>query len=192
MALPFNLNTTTTTKAQGEKVEYIEPGAHHCKITGLTTSDNLENYNGSPFIQYTVKSTNGKVGRCRFWVVKESDKPSTKEWKTKTLKDFLINAGVRDFSDDSNAMNDAIGKSLMIAFISEEYIGVNRETQEPVIRTAIKYRWSAKKGGKCTYNQNMNQTLSDVDMADFSTRHSEWSKANSAVNNTEEDEDMPF
>ena len=55
MALPFNLNTTTTTKAQGEKVEYIEPGAHHCKITGLTTSDNLENYNGSPFIQYTVR-----------------------------------------------------------------------------------------------------------------------------------------
>ena len=25
--LPFNLNTTTTTKAQGEKIEYIKPGA---------------------------------------------------------------------------------------------------------------------------------------------------------------------
>ena len=61
MALPFNLNTTTTTRTQGEKVEYIEPGAHQCKITGLTTSDSLENYNGSPFIQYTVKNTSGKV-----------------------------------------------------------------------------------------------------------------------------------
>tara|TARA_R100001129_G_scaffold22384_1_gene14171 strand:- start:1474 stop:2049 length:576 start_codon:yes stop_codon:yes gene_type:complete len=191
MILPFNLNTTTQTKAKGEKFEYIQPGSHECEITGISTSEQLEDYKGSPFIDFKVKS-NQKIGKCRFWAVKESDKPSTKEWKTKTLKDFLINAGVRDFSDDSNAMNDAIGKSLMIAFISEEYIGVNRETQEPVIRTAIKYRWSAKKGGKCTYNQNMNQTLSDVDMADFSTRHSEWSKANSAVNNTEEDEDMPF
>ena len=189
--LPFNLNTTTTTKAKGEKVEYIEPGAHECRITGITTSENLEDYKGSPFIQYAVTS-NGKVGRCRFWAVKESDKPSTKEWKTKQIKDFLINAGVRDFSDDSKAMNDAIGNSLMITFISEEYIGINKDNQEPVIRTATKYRWSAKSGGKCTYNNDMNQTLSDEDMSEFSTRHAEWSKANSVAQNTKEDDDMPF
>tara|TARA_Y100001938_G_scaffold129662_1_gene184832 strand:- start:2300 stop:2881 length:582 start_codon:yes stop_codon:yes gene_type:complete len=191
-SLPFNLNTTTTTKAKGEKVEYITPGAHHCKITGLTTSDNLENYNGSPFIQYTVKSTNGKIGRCRFWVVKESDKPSTREWKTKQIKDFLINAGVKDFSDDSTAMNAAIHQDLMIAFISEEYIGINKETEEPVIRTAVKYRWSSKVGGKCTYNNDMNQTLTDEQMAEFSKKHSEWSKANNTMQTITEDEDMPF
>ena len=66
-----------------------------------------------------------KVGRCRFWAVKETDKPSTQEWKTKQIKDFLVNAGVKDFSDDSKAMNDAIGNSLMVTFISEEYIGKN-------------------------------------------------------------------
>ena len=191
MALPFNLNTTTTTKAQGEKVEYIEPGAHHCKITGLTTSDNLENYNGSPFIQYTVKSTNGKIGRCRFWVVKESDKPSTREWKTKQIKDFLINAGVKDFSDDSTAMNAAIHQDLMIAFISEEYIGINKETEEPVIRTAVKYRWSSKVGGKCTYNNDMNKTLTEEEMAEFSTKHASWGRAN-AVAQQAADDDMPF
>ena len=67
--LPFNLNTTTSGKAKGEKVEYITPGAHECKVTGLTTSDQLEDYKGSPFIQYAVTSS-GKVGRCRFWAVK--------------------------------------------------------------------------------------------------------------------------
>ena len=36
--LPFNLNTTTTGKAKGEKVEYITPGAYECKITGVSTS----------------------------------------------------------------------------------------------------------------------------------------------------------
>ena len=62
--------------------------------------------------------------------VKESDKPSTREWKTKQIKDFLVNAGVRDFSDDSKAMNDAIGNSLMVTFISEEYIGINKDNKD--------------------------------------------------------------
>jgi len=191
MALPFNLNTTTATKAKGEKVEYITPGAYECKITGLTTSDQLEDYKGSPFIQYSV-SSNGKVGRCRFWAVKETDKPSTKEWKTKQLKDFLINAGVRDFSDDSKAMNDAIDKSLMVTFISEEYIGKNKENEEPVIRTSVKYRWSAKSGGKCTYNQDMNQELNEDQMHEFTMKHSAWTAAKSAMPSSDNDEDMPF
>tara|TARA_R110000737_G_C14411911_1_gene456129 strand:+ start:42 stop:620 length:579 start_codon:yes stop_codon:yes gene_type:complete len=189
--LPFNLNTTTTKKAIGEKVEYISTGAYDCKITGLTTSEQLEEYKGSPFIQYAVTS-NGKVGRCRFWVVKETDKPSTQEWKSKQIKDFLVNAGIKDFNDDSKAMNDAIGNSLMITFISEEYIGVNRDNQEPVIRTATKYRWSAKSGGKCTYNNDMNQTLTDEQMSEFSEKHAAWSKANNSIAISSNDEDMPF
>ena len=189
--LPFNLNTTTTGRAKGEKVEYITPGAYECKITGLTTSDQLEDYKGSPFIQYAVTS-NGKVGRCRFWAVKQTDKPSTQEWKTKQIKDFLVNAGVKDFSDDSKAMNDAIGNSLMVTFISEEYIGINRDNQEPVIRTSTKYRWSAKSGGKCTYNHDMNQTLTDEQMAEFSNKHASWGRANAAVQDAATDEDMPF
>ena len=189
--LPFNLNTTTTKKAIGEKVEYISTGAYDCKITGLTTSEQLEEYKGSPFIQYAVTS-NGKVGRCRFWVVKETDKPSTQEWKSKQIKDFLVNAGIKDFNDDSKAMNDAIGNSLMITFISEEYISVNRDNQEPVIRTATKYRWSAKSGGKCTYNNDMNQTLTDEQMSEFSEKHAAWSKANNSIAISSNDEDMPF
>ena len=190
--LPFDLNVTTTQRAKGERVEYITPGAYECKITGMTTSDQLDEYKGSPFIQYAVTS-NSKVGRCRFWAVKQTDKPSTQEWKKKQMKEFLVNAGVKDFSDDSKAMNDAIGKSLMITFISEEYIGVNRDTQEPVIREATKYRWSSKAGGKCSYNNDMNQELNEEQMSEFSMKHSEWSKANDTVNSSvKDDEDLPF
>ena len=187
--LPFNLNTTNSGKAKGEKVEYIQPGAHLCTITGITTSDQLDDYNGSPFIQYAA-SSGGKVGRCRFWAVKETDKPSTQEWKSKQIKDFLVNSGIRDFNDDSKAMNSAVGKSLMITFISDEYISVNRDNQEPVIRTAVKYRWSSKEGGKCTYNPDMNQELEENEMSEFSTKHKEWSKANDAVNAN--DDPLPF
>ena len=188
--LPFDLNTTSTKRAQGEKIEYLKPGAHLCNITGISTSDQLEDYKGSPFISFSVTS-NGKMGRCRFWAVKETDKPSTQEWKKKQLKEFLINAGVKDFTNDSNAMNDAIGKSLMVTFISDEYISVNRDTQEPVIREAVKYRWSAKDGGRCTYNPDMNQTLSEEDMKEFKTRHEEWTKSQKVEAQTTDD-NLPF
>ena len=187
--LPFDLNTTSS-KPEG-KQEYLKPGAHQCKIVSITTSDLLDNYKGSPFITFNVVS-NGKNGRVQMWAVKNTDKPSTQEWKKKQMKDFLVNAGVTDFSDDSKAMNDVIGKDLMITFISEEYIGINRDNEEPVIRTATKYRWSSKSGGKCTYNHDMNQTLTDEQMSEFSIKHSEWSKANSSMAATSDDEDMPF
>ena len=112
--------------------------------------------------------------------------------KDSQMKDFLINAGVRDFSDDSKAMEDAIGKSLMIAFISDEYISVNKDNQEPVIRTTVKYRWSSKENGKCTYNSDMNQTLSDKDMQEFQKRHKEWTSANNDIQNNPENDNLPF
>ena len=190
-ALPFNLNTTKSGGVKGEKVEYITPGAYECRITALTTSEQLEDYKGSPFIQYAVTS-NGKVGRCRFWAVKETDKPSTQEWKKKQMKDFLVNAGVKDFSDDSKAMNDAIGKTLMITFISEEYIGKNKQTQEPVIRTSVKYRWSNKSGAKCIYNADMNKTISNEDKVKYTALHSTWEQNNNTVTIEEEDDNLPF
>ena len=76
--------------------------------------------------------------------------------------------------------------------ISEEYIGINKDNQEPVIRTSTKYRWSAKSGGKCTYEHKMNQTLDDEKMSEFSEKHSMWSKSNTIAQSAADDEDMPF
>ena len=80
----------------------------------------------------------------------------------------------------------------MCTFISEEYIGVNKENEEPVIRTATKYRWSAKVGGKCTYNNDMNKTLTNEEMADFTSKHATWGRQNAIVQDAANDEDMPF
>lgn len=185
--LPFNLKTTTPSSKKNEKVEYLEPGSHRCKITSMFTSDQLDTYSGTPFISFKVLSGDGKEGNCKFWCVKESDKPSTKDWKTKQMKDFLFNAGVSNFTDDSSAMNEAIDKYLNICFISEEYISVNRDTSEPVIRTAVKYRWSSKDGSKCTYNADMNKTLTADEKEEFKKQHAEWSNRPQ-----DEEEDMPF
>ena len=42
------------------------------------------------------------------------------------------------------------------------------------------------------YNNDMNQTLTDEQMSEFSMQHSEWSKANSSMVTSSNDEDMPF
>tara|TARA_R110002012_G_scaffold10005_2_gene46586 strand:- start:18963 stop:19562 length:600 start_codon:yes stop_codon:yes gene_type:complete len=196
--LPFDLSVTTTGPAKGQKLDYITPGSHSCEVTGIKTSDQLDNYKGSPFIDFLVTS-NGSVGKCRFWAVKETDKQSSKDWKIKQLKDFLINCGVKDFSDDSKAMNDAIGKKLTIAFTSQEYTTIVKTTSEPVIRTSVGYRWSAKEGGRCTYNADMNQVLDPAARIEFAKTHKKWADANNTMANDSvvsmsagSDEDMPF
>jgi len=187
--LPFDLNTTSV-KPQG-KQEYLTPGAYKCKIVSITTSDLLDNYKGSPFITFNVVSDN-KSGRVQMWAVKNTDKPSTQEWKKKQMKDFLVNAGVKDFSDDSKAMNEAIDKDVMITFISEEWISVNKDTGEPVIRESVKYRWSNKSGAKCLYNPDMNKKLSNEDKIKYTTLHSTWQQNNNVVVIQDDDENMPF
>ena len=189
--LPFDLNTTST-KPSG-KQEYIKPGAHQCKVVSITTSDLIDNYKGSPFITFNVES-NGKLGRVQMWAVKQTDKPSTQDWKKKQMKDFLVNAGVSDFSDDSKAMNDVIGKELMITFISEEYVTTNKETGEPVIRESVKYRWSNKLGAKSAYNADMNKKLSNEDRGKYQTMMEQYNSVSSSVENADGNtfEDLPF
>jgi hypothetical protein len=187
--LPFELNTTSS-KPEG-KQEYLKPGAHQCKIVSITTSDLLDNYKGSPFITFNV-SSNDKLARVQMWAVKNTDKPSTQDWKKKQMKDFLVNAGVKDFSDDSKAMNDAIGKDLMITFISEEWVGTNKETGEPTIRESVKYRWSNKSGAKCAYNADMNKKLSQDDRMKYQTMMEQWNKSNATTQTVDADDDMPF
>ena len=189
--LPFELNTTSA-KPQG-KQEYLKPGAYQCKIVSITTSDLLENYKGSPFITFNVVS-NSKSGRVQMWAVKSTDKPSTQEWKKKQIKDFLVNSGVTDFSDDSKAINDSIDKDVMITFISEEWVSTNRDTGEPVIRESVKYRWSNKVGSKCAYNSEMNKKLSQEDRNKYKTMMEQWGSVSSSVENSDgmTDEDLPF
>jgi hypothetical protein len=198
--LPFDLNVVTTGSAEGQRFEYLKPGAHLCTVTGIKTSDQLDNYTGSPFIDFLVTAASGEVGKCRFWAVKETDKQTSKDWKIKQLRDFLINCGVKDFSDDSKAMNEAVDKKLMICFTSQEYTTIVKGTGEPVIRTSVGYRWSSKEGGRCTYNADMNQVLDPSAKIDFAKKHKEWADTNNSVNEStmtslsenNEDDDMPF
>ena len=116
----FNLqNVEAGTKQKPTKdTKYITEGAYNCEIISVETSASRDNYNGAPYIMFNVKSGD-KIGRARFWAIRESDKPSSKEWKEKQLKDFLVNCGVTDFTDDTESIRQAVGKKVNICFTNE-------------------------------------------------------------------------
>lgn len=185
----FNLqNVEAGTKQKPTKdTKYITEGAYNCEIISVETSASRDNYNGAPYIMFNVKSGD-KIGRARFWAIRESDKPSSKEWKAKQLKDFLVNCGVTDFTDDTESIRQAVGKKVNICFTYEEYISHNKETDEPLIRKAIKYRWSSKDGQKIAYKEDYNQPLSKEDMKDYMQKKEQFDSASTP----EETEDLPF
>lgn len=188
--ISFNLGSVETgTKQKATKyTEYISEGAYNCKVLSVETSATREDYGGAPYVMFNIKSGE-KLGRAKFWAIRESDKSSTKEWKAKQLKEFLINCGVTDFTDDAESIKQAVGKKVNITFIYEEYVTNNRETDEPIIRKAIKYRWSSKDGTKIAYKEEYNQPLSKEDMKDYMDKRDEFS-TNST--NVEDDDPLPF
>ena len=188
--ISFNLGSVETgTKQKPTKnTEYITEGAYHCEVISVETSSSREDYNGAPYIMFNVKSGN-KLGRARFWAIRESDKPSTQEWKAKQLKEFLVNCGVSDFSDDAESIKQAVGKKVNITFIYEEYVTNNRETDEPIIRKAIKYRWSSKDGSKIAYKEEYNQPLPKEEMKEYMDKREDYIAKSREV---EKEEDLPF
>lgn len=192
--IEFNLASVEagTKQQSNENTQYIREGAYNCEITSIETSKSRENYNGAPYITFNVKSGD-KLGRAKFWAVRESDKPSSKEWKAKQIKEFLINCGITDFSNEATAIKEAIGKKVNITFTYEEYVTKHRETGEPLIRKAVKYRWSSKDGEKIIYKDEYNQTLSKEDMSKYMAEKQEFENSNSNIESVEQDtEDLPF
>jgi hypothetical protein len=193
----FNLNKDITPnynkKKDYKKIEYLnKPGGYRCKITGVLYSKDISDYTGSPFISFEAVTEDGKKNYAKFWTIKDSDKDSTKEWKRKTLKDFLINCGVRDFSDDEKAIEAAKNEYVNICFLSEEYITKDKKTDEPIKRTALRYRWSSKDGAKINYDPAYNKELDQESKKELEKQHDEWQLKFAQSASSQKEDDLPF
>ena len=155
---------TTDGKVDGKYPDWVTPGGYVCVVTGLKNSADIQGYTGSPYISFTLMTECGKQGQAKFWAIKETDSPKSKEWKQKQLKEFLMNCGVKDFSSDENACKDALNKRVQVAFNSDEYVGRDKDSGLPVKRTITKYTWSSQIGKKLTFDAKYNKTLSPEDL----------------------------
>ena len=119
--MTWNLNEVETSnnknKKEYKKVEWLKtPGAYTVTINGWTDDEHEENYNGSPFIGFSLYTEDGRKNSTRFYKPKNTDKPTSAEFKRKLLKEFLVNAGVTVFDDMDKALNQATGKRLQCVF----------------------------------------------------------------------------
>jgi hypothetical protein len=205
-AANFDFTVNEKKEFKGEKtykkkdeMPWVKPGVYDCTIQNVLFSDDIDGYDKSPFIEFEVVTTLGTRGRCRFWSVRESDKPSAKEFKSKMLKEFLVNAGVKDFETPDAAIRAAVGRSLVVCFIKEEYVG--QQDGMPAIREAVKYRFSREKGAVVQFKNEWNRPLSPEKRKEFVELSSSMSEAMQAmsekfdtevISTSHDDEDLPF
>lgn len=196
----FNLSNfkggqTNPKGSDGKYPERATPGGYVCTVTGLKNSSDIEGYTSSPFIEFYLLTEDGKQASARFWVVKQTDKESTKDWKKKQLKDFLMNCGVTEFNSDAEACKSALNRRVQVALVSEEYVGRDKESGTPVKRTAVKYLWSSKIGKKLTYNAKYNKVLSPEDQQlidGMDNLKSKFETEPTVVSQSHDDSDLPF
>ena len=187
-------STSNTPKKEYKKVEYLRtPGAYKVTINGMNDSADVEGYSGSPYIEFNLYTIDGKKTRARFWGVKDSDQERTADFKRKMLKEFMINAGVTDFSDMSSAFDSCIGKTINVCFTTREYIRTDRETGEPGIGTALDYKFSKKANENVKYDPKYNKTLTPDQRETYNTLLEEYNSSNSVSSaSSEDDENLPF
>ena len=154
----------------------MKEGAHTVTIKSVNDSKNRDEYSGSPYLDFNLKADDGSEGRARFWKVKPTDKPSSSEFKSRILKQFLINSGLTDFSNPNEVIKNSIGKSLNVLMRSSEYWTTDRNTDEPTIRKRIEYYTSRHDGETLTYNDGINKSLSSDEMNAYVAAHKAWDK----------------
>ena len=184
--MTWNLNEVETSnnknnnKKDYKKVEWLKtPGSYTMTINSMSTQDDNPNWQGgTPYIEFAMYTGDGRKITARFYQPKETDKPSSADFKRKLLKEFLVNAGVTEFDNIDDSMTQAIGKRLQCVFCTEEYVGTDRETNEPVVRTALKYKFSKKMGQTIKYDAKYNKSLSPDQHKDFQELHRIWLDSN--------------
>lgn len=186
----LNDNPNKKSDKDYKKVEYIRtPGAYKVSVNGVIKSEDNMDYTGSPYIEFTLFTEDGKKGRARFWSPRTTDKPKSAEFKRKMLKEFLVNCGVTVFDDVETAFKQTVGASLNVCFTSREYLGTNRESGAPEVKTAVDYKFSKKANQIVKYDPKYNKVLSSDDRALLTNLQNNY---DSRVIEDDEYDDAPF
>mgnify|MGYP005818151779 FL=1 len=196
--MTWNLNNTTDTqpnnfKKDYKKIEYLkQPGAYKVTINSQTDQDDREDYNGSPYIEFSLYTIDGKKTRARFWAPREGDSEKASEFKSKLLKEFMLSAGVKSFDNMDEALKECIGKTINVCMTTREYITTDRDTGEPIVRTALDYKFSKKAGENIKYDAKYNKTLTPEQRQTFNTLLDEYTGSPAVSNQSDDDDNLPF
>jgi hypothetical protein len=159
-----------------------ESGVKLVTIKDVKLSESNTDYKGNPYIEITLEDKDGAINNAKFFRVTENDSDNAKKVKTKMLKEIFINAKADQSKIKSpiDYLNSIKGNKIKVFFRKEEYIGYDKDNfNKPIIKTIVKYAWSAEENGNIFGNQShLLKPLNEDKKNKFNFELEQWEKNN--------------
>lgn len=176
------------------------PGVYLCKVKEVEESP--EAHTGAPYLLFKMRTEDGKMISAKLWVARDSDDETKANNKDNRIKKVFEAFGIdMEGKDGAALMAEAIDKEANFAFQSREYVGKDKSSGKPEIKTVLNYFYCGKIGEKINdlNESNYIQRLSEADEREFASRMEMWNKQNPSDSTpakeeakTEGKDDLPF
>lgn len=142
---------------------YITFGVHKVKITKLESSTKTNPSANTPYLEFHMETGTGAQGKARIYGDRDGQTEKAADYKAKMLKELLVSAGVKDFSDNNKACMQAVGGTVQAVFAKREYWTTDSEGM-PVIKSIADYKFSTTVDKDVVFDPSWNKKLSSEDL----------------------------
>ena len=160
------LEETDVTSNNNMQSSYLGTGAHTVSIKSFKTSDENAGYRGTPYFEFIVENDKG-VAFLKFSGIDSHTSEAAAKVRTSIFKNFLVAAGATTFKDPQMAANSIMGNVVEVCLASREYWTTDKDTNTPVIKSRIEYKFANPLGQKITFKESFNKPLSAEDRAAY-------------------------
>tara|TARA_R110002012_G_scaffold154601_1_gene315368 strand:- start:27 stop:578 length:552 start_codon:yes stop_codon:yes gene_type:complete len=171
------------------RAKYITSGIHTVKITKLESSTKTNPNAKTPYLDFHMETADGALGKARIYGDRPGQTEKAADYKAKMLKELLVSAGVKDFSDNNKACMQAIGGKVKAVFATREYWTTDSEGT-PVIKAIADYKFATDVNKEITFDPSWNRKLSAEDMRAYNDAMQMAGTANADTATVVDD--MPF
>ena len=171
------------TKIESKK-DYLSAGAYGVVIKSFKDSASNVEYKGTPYYEFLVEDKDGGIAYLKFSGVDSHTSEAAARVRTEIFKQFLINAGVKTFDNPKSSCEEAVGKSLYVCLAEREWWTIDKDTDNPVIKTRVEYKFSGTR--PLVFKESYNKPLHPEQRADYERA------LNARQDDTTEETNLPF
>lgn len=176
-----------TGMTDGMRSNYIsKPGVYDVTVDGFIVSEDLDDYSGKPYVEFSINTPDELTSRIRFYRPNDGDTEKVVEIKKQRMRDFLKNLGCDvDAVIGLDLLKSSVGRSVRALFKDREYIGFDKENGEkPEIKTITEYSFSYAPNAKEMVKESyLYAALSSEEQGRFDNLITDWKKSNEATTN---------
>tara|TARA_R110000851_G_scaffold117849_1_gene244849 strand:- start:938 stop:1486 length:549 start_codon:yes stop_codon:yes gene_type:complete len=153
-----------------EVANYLQAGVHTVTVNEVKSSNSIEGYTGTPYVEFKVSNEVG-IQQLRFQGVDANTSAAAAKVRTEIFKAFLQNAGAKSFDVFPTACKEILGNKVNVCLATREYWTNDKETGEPTIRQSVDYKFSNTQDKTITWKDSYNKVLNTADQAAYKAAH---------------------